>query len=104
MFRTLAATIPADPDYPARTRRLDLLTRVLDGRLYDGLRYAFGDEKSEAGEYIPIRERRPSVRYGLARIVVSDALSLLFSGGHFPTVECADEGTREALQALVKDC
>ncbi len=49
MFRMLAATIPADPDYPARTRRLDLLTRVVDGRLYDGLRYAFGDEKSEAG-------------------------------------------------------
>jgi hypothetical protein len=104
MFRTIAATIPTDPDYPPRTRRLDLLSRVLDGRLYDGLRYAFGDEKSEAGEYIPIRERRPAVRYNLSRIVVSDSVSLLFSEGHFPMVDCPDRATRDALLTLIKDC
>ena len=104
MFRTIAATIPVDPDYPPRTRRLDLLMRVLDGRFYDGLRYAFGEEKSGAGEYIPIRERRPAVRYNLSRIVVSDSVSLLFSEGHFPMVDCPDRGTRDAILALVKDC
>lgn len=103
MFRTISAAIPADSDYPPRTRRLDLLTRVLEGRLYDGLRYAFGDEKSESGEYIPIRERRPAVRYNLSRIVVSDSVSLLFSEGHFPMVDCPDVATREALATLVKD-
>ncbi len=103
MFRSIAASIPADSDYPARTRRLDLLTRVLDGRFYDGLPYSFGEEKTQAGEYIPIRERRPAIRYNLARIVVSDAVSLLFSEGHFPVVDCPDPATRDALTALVKD-
>ncbi len=104
MFRAIAATIPADPDYPARTRRLDLLTRVLNGTLYDGLRHSFGEEKTASDEYIPIRERRPAVRYNLARIVVADSTSLLFSEAHFPTVECSDGPTREALQTVVKDC
>ena len=104
MFRTLSATIPIDSDYSCRTRRLDLLTRVLEGRLYDGLRYAFGDEKSESGEYIPIRDRRPAIRYNLSRIVVSDSVSLLFSEGHFPMVDCPDAATRDALLTLIKDC
>ena len=89
MFRTIAATIPVDPDYPPRTRRLDLLMRVLDGRFYDGLRYAFGEEKSGAGEYIPIRERRPAVRYNLSRIVVRDSISLLSREG---VVDCPVAG------------
>ena len=30
-------------------------------------------------------QRRPSVRYPLARIVVDDSVSLVFGDGHFPT-------------------
>ena len=104
MFNTIKATIPRDKDYPERQYRLDVLSRVLKGTFYDGLAYAFNMEKVEGtGEYIPLRSRRPSVRYGLCRTVVEDSISLLFSEGHFPEVECEDEKTRDALKLVVKE-
>src|SRR6516164_8098314 len=60
MFETICNLIPVDPDYPARTRTLDILTRVLNGTIYDVLPYEFHDERNQAGEYIPLRYRRPS--------------------------------------------
>jgi hypothetical protein len=75
---------------------------VLDGRLYDALPYEFHDERTSSGEYIPLRQRRPSVRYALARIVVEDSVALLFSDGHFPTVDAPDRETRGALAALAR--
>lgn len=103
MFDTICALIPADPDYPARTARLDVLNRVLEGRLYDALPYAFHDERGADGAYIPLRRRRPSVRYPLARIVVDDSLSLVFGEGHFPALECADARVRAALADIARD-
>ena len=79
MFETICNLIPRDPAYPARARTLDILKRVLDGRLYDVLPYQFHEERGAGGEYIPLRSRRPSVRYALCRIVVEDSVSLLFS-------------------------
>ena len=103
MFDTICDLIPADPDYPARTRQLDILTRVLDGRLYDVLPYKFHEERSAGGDYVPLRNRRPSVRYQLCRIVVEDSVSLLFSEGHFPTIDSPDHDTRAALAAIAKE-
>jgi hypothetical protein len=103
MFDTICALIPADPDYPERARRLDVLTRVLEGRLYDVLPYEFHEERGAGGEYIPLRRRRPSVRYPLARIVVDDSLSLVFGEGHFPTLECTDPRGRAVLADLARD-
>jgi hypothetical protein len=97
MFETICGLIPADSDYPARVRRLNILRRVLDGTLYDVLPYEFHEERGAGDEYIPLRQRRPSVRYPLARIVVDDSLALMFSDGHFPTVDAADRGLRAAL-------
>ena len=103
MFDTICALIPSDPDYPERTRRLDLMTRVLDGRLYDVLPYEFHDERGGGGEYIPLRRRKPSVRYPLARIVVDDSLSLMFGEGHFPTLECPDARSRAVLADIARE-
>ncbi len=103
MFDTICASIPSDPDFPARTRRLDVLTRVLEGRFYDGLPYEFHDERGAGGEYIPLRKRRPSVRYPLARIVVDDSLSLVFGEGHFPTLECPDARLRTVLADIARE-
>ena len=61
MFDTIAALMPADPDYAPRTARLSLYKRVQDGTLYDALPYEFQDERTASGEYIPLRQRRPSV-------------------------------------------
>jgi hypothetical protein len=103
MFDTICAQIPADPDYPSRTRRLDLMTRVLDGTLYDVLPYEFHEERDAGGQYIPLRQRRPSVRYPLARIVVDDSVALVFGDGHFPTIDSPDPRVRLLLGDVVRE-
>lgn len=103
MYRTIADLIPNDRDYPARARLLDIRARILNGTFYDHLPYAFHQEQNGLGEYIPLRERRPSVKYNLCRLAVDDAVALLFGEGHFPDIECASESTREALADLVRE-
>lgn len=103
MFETICNLIPRDSDYPLRARTLDILKRVLDGTLYDVLPHQFHEERSAGGEYIPLRNRRPSVRYALCRIVVEDSVALLFSEGHFPTINCADRNVQAALADIVKE-
>jgi hypothetical protein len=80
-----------------------ILDRVLDGTLYDVLPYHFHQERTEAGEYIPLRQRRPSVRYPLCRIVVEDSVSLLFSEGHFPTIDSTDPILRTTFANIAKE-
>jgi hypothetical protein len=70
---------------------------VLEGTLYDVLPFQFHEERGAGGEYIPLRSRRPSVRYPLARIIVDDSLSLVFSDGHFPTLDSDDRQARRLL-------
>ena len=103
MLRRLAKKFPDDRDYPARVRALTILRAVLDGTVYDVLPYEFHEEYNDAGEYVPLRDRAPSVRSNLCRIVVNDSVSLLFGEGHFPAVVCEDEATQEALEALITD-
>ena len=103
MFRTICDLVPTDTDYPERTRRLTMLGRVLDGSLYDDLPYEFQDERTSSGEYIPLRQRRPSVQYGLARLVVEDSVALLFSEGHFPAIDSPDPAVRAVLASIFRD-
>src|SRR6195952_811496 len=103
MFDAICALIPRDLDYPPRVATLDVLRRVLNGTLYDVLPYQFHEERGAGGEYIPLRSRRPSVRYALSRIVVEDSVALLFSEGHFPTIDCADPTIRAALADIAKE-
>src|SRR5947209_2179095 len=103
MFETICDLIPRDADFPERARTLDLLRRVLDGTLYDALAYHFHEERTLAGDYIPLRSRRPSVRYALCRIVVEDSVALLFSEGHFPAIDCADHNARNILADIAKE-
>ncbi len=103
MFDTLCDLVPYDNDYPLRVRKLSILSRVLNGTIYDTLPHHFHEERGAAGEYIPLRQRRPSVRYPLCRIVVEDSVSLLFSEGHFPTIDSPDPAIREAFANIVKE-
>jgi hypothetical protein len=103
MYATISDLVPWDRDFPDRTRRLLLHQLVLRGELYDFLPYAFHDEKTAGGEYIPLRKRRPSVRYGMPRVVVEDSVALLFSEGHFPAIESPDSRVRDAVAALARD-
>jgi hypothetical protein len=104
MFETICDLIPRDPDYAPRSRMLDILQRVLNGTLYDVLPHQFHEERGAGGDYIPLRNRRPSVRYALSRIVVEDSVALLFSEGHFPTIDCSDGAVRAVFADLVKEC
>lgn len=103
MFDTIGALVPRDMAYPDRTRTLDILNRVLKGTFYDALPYSFNEERGAGGEYIPLRSRKPSVRYPLCRLVVEDSVSLLFSEGHFPAVDCPDAQVRQVLGDLIKE-
>src|SRR3954454_23354861 len=103
MFDTLCELVPRDRDYPERVRRLSILGRVLDGTLYDALPYHFHEERGPGGEYIPLRQRRPNVRYPLCRVVVEDSVSLLFSEGHFPTIDSNDPTVQSSLSSIVRD-
>lgn len=103
MFETIAALIPRDPAYPERTRKLDLLRRVLDGTLYDALPFEFHEERGPGGEYIPLRNRKPSVRSNLCRIVVDDSVALLFSEGRFPAIDSPNREVRSFLDAVARE-
>src|ERR1700674_4438980 len=106
MFKSLTDRIKRDTDYPERQHKVDLLTRVLDGKLYDHLEYSFHQERKDetgSGEYIPIRDRRPSVRTGMCRVAVDDSISLLFSESHFPEIACKDQETTDILELFIKD-
>ena len=103
MFDAISNLIGADQALPARAQRLALYQRVLDGTLYDDLPYDFQDEHNRAGEYIPLRQRRPSVRYGLCRMVVEDSVALLFSAGHFPAIDCDEPATVKILDTIIRD-
>ncbi|OYV38814.1 MAG: hypothetical protein B7Z81_04105 [Acidocella sp. 20-61-6] len=103
MFDTICETVPTDGAMPPRVRRLEILRRVLDGSIYNGLPYEFHEERNSAGEYVPLRLRKPSVRYGLCRIVVEDSVALLFSNAHFPTVECTDPDMRRVLAEIISE-
>jgi len=103
MFDTIINRIPGDRGLPARARMLSILHRVLDGTLYDALPYEFHQERTVSNDYIPLRERRPSVRYGLCRIIVEDSVALLFSEGHFPTIDSPDRAVAAVLADIVKE-
>jgi hypothetical protein len=103
MFETICDLIPRDNDFAPRTRMLDILKRVLEGTFYDVLPNQFHEERGAGGEYIPLRNRRPSVRYTLCRVVVEDSVSLLFSEGHFPTIDCADADIRGVFADIAKE-
>jgi len=103
MFQTICDTVPADSSLPPRVRRLDILRRVLDGTIYNNLPYEFHEERNAAGEYIPLRLRKPSVRYGLCRVVVEDSVALLFSNAHFPAIDCADPQMAQTLADIAAE-
>ena len=86
MFKALQALVPRDQELPERAWRLTALREFLDGTIYDRLPYAFYEEQETSGARILLSQRRPSVRYGLCRLVVEDAVALLFSEAHFPAI------------------
>jgi len=106
MFGSITDRIPRDQDFPDRVWQLDCLRRVLNGTLYNVLPFQFHQERKGIngdGDYIPIAERRPSIRYGLCRMVVDDSVALLFGEGRFPTIDANDPETSKIIADIVKE-
>lgn len=103
MWKSLQDRLPTDGDYPLRVARLTALERVLDGTIYDMLRYAMHEETDGSGQYVRLRDRRPSVRYNLCKQSVRKSASMLFSEAHMPEIDHPDDATAEALRELVAD-
>ena len=102
MLRTILNTIPRDKDLPERAWTMDVLSRILNGALYEQIAYEFWQEKNDAQEYVPLRSRRPSVHYNLCRVVVDDSVAVLFSDGHFPSLELDDPVARDNVRLIAK--
>jgi hypothetical protein len=92
-----------DRDLPPRTFELTALSRVLNGELYDHIASPFSEEVNSGGQFLPLKDRRPSVRTGYCQTVVSDSVSLLFSEGHFPAVDADDRLAKAAVAAWIKE-
>jgi len=103
MYKTIQSTWDRDKDMPPRAFRLSMLRRVLDGTMYDKLPHPFHTESTGADEYVPLRDRRPSVRTNLCRTVVDDSIALLFSEGNFPTVELPNLDQKKQMKRLLDE-
>jgi hypothetical protein len=107
MFKHLTAKIDKDADYDASTRIWNAQCRraVLKGTIYDKQLYEFHQEKTGGltGDYVPLRDRAPAVRYNLSRIVVLDSAALLFSEGMFPGVGHGQPEEKKKIEAIVAD-
>ena len=103
MLDSIVQTLKKPPGLPDRAARLDVRNRVLDGTIYDSLPHQFSDETSASGEYIPIKQRKPSVRYNICRMVVEDSVSMLFGEGRFPSITCEDEATKDLIADLIDE-
>lgn len=91
-----------DKDLPQRAYELSIKRALLDGSFYDVLRYEWDEERNGAGEYVPLKRRKPSVRTGsnLLRAVVEDSASMLFGEGRFPDVICTNEKDTETARHI----
>ncbi|MEQ1694768.1 MAG: phage portal protein [Hyphomicrobiaceae bacterium] len=97
MLETIQLLIKKDTDLPLRAWRIGMLEEFRTSKVYDRIKIPFHTEKEGDGTYVPIRKRRPSVRYGLPMIIVNDSTSLLFSESHFPAIQLKE---RTALRTL----
>ena len=105
MHKKLIALVKKDDALPERAHRLTWLDEFRTSKIYDRLPHSFCDEKEEGtGKYIPLAQRSPSVRLGIPQVIVKDSTALLFSEGHFPSIETEGSNTLdEVFGALVKE-
>jgi hypothetical protein len=82
-----------------RARKLEYLWRVYHGRQYDVMPFPFNQE-TRGETYIPLRDRRPSVRYNLAKIIVKKTTAMMFSGRHWPQVTTDDQTFTDWLDSF----
>jgi hypothetical protein len=100
--------------YPAKTsarfKRLDAYDRLREGTAYDHIRIPFHTEYGAGGTYIPIMDRRPSVIWDGARMLVDQLSGLMWGDEQMPIVRTyygeepadADRVAETSIQHLVE--
>lgn len=84
-----------------RYKKLAFYWKVLHKEQYDCLPYAFHQETKEPGdEHIPLRQRRPSIRYNLAKIIVGKSVAMCYSGRSWPQITTEDKDFTQWLIAF----
>jgi len=68
-----------------RYREIDRLDRIFRGKQYDG-RPDWWNGKDSRGNVVPLRERRPCIRYKLAAAATNQVVRFLFGDKRFPKV------------------
>ena len=89
-FREIAERISYPQGASERFKRLDALERFLNNRFYDHLPYPFEDE-DDGTNYIKLRDRRPSIRFNAAELLVNQLTSLLWGDEQPPRITVRDE-------------
>ncbi|MEZ7136839.1 portal protein [Komagataeibacter sp. SM21] len=100
----LKKTYPQDQHLPARANRLTALMKVRDCTQYDAIPNPFSSEYNGAGEYIPLSQRRPSVRTNMCATVVDESASLVFGECHWPTLTADSPDVAGVMADLDREC
>lgn len=104
MFKKIADLTPREawilrcPRY----RGLDDRDRLLDGTFYEHLSHAFYDEKDQAGQLVPIIERRPSAQFRLPRMVARWCARKLFAGRNVPKLRHKDKAIERKVATIMR--
>lgn len=84
-FKDIAAKIRYPEKTSERFKRLDAYDRLRLGVLYDHIKIPF-DTEYENGQYIPMKQRRPSKIWNGALMLTSQIAGLLFGDEQMPVV------------------
>jgi hypothetical protein len=84
-FREIAEQIPYPKGASQRFKRLDAFERLLDNRFYDHLPHAYEDE-DDGTNYIKLLDRRPSVKFNAATVIVDQLTGLLWGDEQPPRI------------------
>lgn len=104
-FKYIADKWGRDRDLPERAHHLSMMRRLLNGTFYSVLRHQFDEERAGNDEYVPLRDRQPSVHVGtnLIRTVVEDSVFMLFGERQFPEVDTSNATARQVIADLIKE-
>jgi hypothetical protein len=70
----------------SRARQISRLRAVYEGKQYDGRANWWTGLPSASGQPVPLRERKPCIRYKLAQAATLQVVRFLFGDGRFPMV------------------
>ena len=109
-YREIKGKIKYPKGTTERYKRLDALDRLRDGTLYDHIRIPF-DCEEEGGQYIKMRDRRPSIIWECPRLLTDQLSGLLWGDEQMPIVRTyygeeptgEDAAAEDAIQHIVEN-